>query len=235
MGNSCFRFQRFAIEQDRCAMKVGTDGVLLGAWAGVPGVPRPRILDVGTGTGLIALMMAQRFADAQVTAIDIDPAAASQAKANAEASPFAERVGVRCCRVQDFEATEGAFEAIVCNPPFYADALKCPDGQRTLARHTDSLPFKELAMSAARLLACGGRFSLILPTSARKTVEDEALFAGLMVTRVCLVQTKATKPPKRVLLELSNTAPAAVEETSLIIGGEAHGRLTREFLLPKNL
>lgn len=133
MGN--FRFKQFEIEQDRCAMKVGTDGVLLGAWA----QGGRRILDIGSGTGLISLMMAQRFPEAEVVGIDMDADACGQARENVMASPFRDRVEIECCRLQDFggasEAAEasgttevlkaaGVFDAIVSNPPFFVDSLK---------------------------------------------------------------------------------------------------------------
>ena len=134
-----FKFKQFEIHQDRCAMKVGTDGVLLGAWA--PG--GKRILDVGSGTGLISLMMAQRFPEAQVLGIDMDGEACEEAAENVAASPFADRVEIECCRLQDYHSAE-SFDAIVSNPPFFLNSLKNPDSKRTMARHTDSLPFRDL-------------------------------------------------------------------------------------------
>jgi tRNA1Val (adenine37-N6)-methyltransferase len=134
-----FKFKQFEIHQDRCAMKVGTDGVLLGAWA--PG--GKRILDVGSGTGLISLMMAQRFPEAQVRGIDMDGEACEEAAENVAASPFADRVEIECCRLQDYHSEE-SFDAIVSNPPFFLNSLKNPDSKRTMARHTDSLPFRDL-------------------------------------------------------------------------------------------
>lgn len=165
MGN--FRFKQFEIEQDRCAMKVGTDGVLLGAWA----QGGRRILDIGSGTGLISLMMAQRFPEAEVVGIDMDADACGQARENVMASPFRDRVEIECCRLQDFggtsEAAEalenaedlksaGVFDAIVSNPPFFVDSLKNPDSKRTMARHTDSLPFRDLFAGVKRLLSDDG-------------------------------------------------------------------------------
>lgn len=114
-----FKFKQFEIHQDRCAMKVGTDGVLLGAWA--PG--GKRILDVGSGTGLISLMMAQRFPEAQVLGIDMDGEACEEAAENVAASPFADRVEIECCRLQDYHSAE-SFDAIVSNPPFFLNSLK---------------------------------------------------------------------------------------------------------------
>ena len=120
MKNSYFAFRQFTIHQERCAMKVGTDGTLLGAWAH----GGQRILDVGTGTGLIALMMAQKNVDARVTGIDIDESAVEQARQNVAASPFANRVEIRH---EDLAMTTGEYDAIVCNPPYFAQSLHCPD------------------------------------------------------------------------------------------------------------
>ena len=140
-----FRFKRFTIDQDLCAMKVGMDGVMLGAWA----QGGKRILDIGTGTGLIALMMAQRNLDSLVTAIDIDEGAVRQATKNVENSYFRHQIEVRHEAVQQHE---GCYDAIVCNPPFFSDSLPAPDAQRNIARHTDTLSYAELMQAAYRLL-----------------------------------------------------------------------------------
>lgn len=141
-------------------MKVGTDGVLLGAWVPVRDTDR-RVLDIGTGTGLIALMLAQRAAGARITALDVDPACAEQARENADASPWGDRIETVCAPVQAFGAEP--FDLIVSNPPFYDNSLPSPDAARTTARHTASLPFAELLDAVERLLAPEGRFALILP------------------------------------------------------------------------
>ena len=134
MRGDSFTFKQFVVRQDRCAMKVGTDGMLLGAWAEMD-KPDGRVLDIGTGTGLMALMMAQRYPEARVTAVDIDEMAVSQAVENVKASPFADRIEVLQADVNAFE-TEKKFDSIVCNPPFFNNVLICPDSQRTQARYT---------------------------------------------------------------------------------------------------
>ena len=134
MANGYFQFKQFTVRQQHCAMKVGTDGTLLGAWAKASAGPC-RVLDVGTGTGLIALMMAQRYPEALAVAIDIDEKAVFQAQENVTASPFADRIQVLEADVQTFADSE-KFDSIVCNPPFFEDSLVCPDPQRTEARHT---------------------------------------------------------------------------------------------------
>lgn len=190
MANDYFRFKRFTISQSRCAMKVGTDGTLLGAWAHGGAT----ILDVGTGTGLIALMMAQRFPDAHVTGVDIDEDACRQAEENVAASPFNVRILHR-----NVKEMEGVYDVIVSNPPFFSNSLECPDRQRSLARHTSSLGFGDLMQCAARLLADVGEFSLILPVESKNEVEAEAALSGFFKVRECAVRTTPRKTPKRYL------------------------------------
>ena len=200
MANDYFQFKQFTIHQQRCAMKVGTDGTLLGAWAQVP-IKSARILDIGTGTGLIALMMAQRFPEATVLGIDIDGEAVNQAQENVVLSPFASRVEIRLQNVLDFEYKEG-FDAIVSNPPYFVDALTCPDQQRTIARHTISLTYEGLMKSAYRLLKPDGMFTLVIPSECRSTLEAEACLAGFFLSRVTQIRTTPKKQPKRQLIEL---------------------------------
>lgn len=233
-----FQFKQFSIRQDLCAMKVGTDGVLLGAWAS----GGRRILDVGTGTGVIALMMAQRFPDAQVTAIDIDEDAVRQAQANVAASPFSNRVVVLHSSLQDFcsppsdilhhpsDILPSSFSSIVSNPPFFVNALKAPDRQRSVARHADTLTFTELMQGASRLLADDGELSVIIPFDYRRRMEDEALFAGFFPSRLCAVRTTDSKPPRRYLLAFRKH-PCPLQREELTIASDAYRRLTHDFYL----
>lgn len=167
-----FRFKQFAVRQDRCPMKVGTDGVLLGAWAEVRPGDR-RMLDVGTGTGLIALMLAQRSA-AWITAVDIDVECATQAAENFAASPWADRLDAVSVAVQRYDPVE-KFDLIVSNPPYYVDSLLSPDEGRNTARHAAGLPFGELAAAVVRLLSPGGRFALVLPPVEMQRFRSAAL------------------------------------------------------------
>ena len=201
MANDYFQFKQFTVHQKRCAMKVGTDGTLLGAWAQVP-TASSRILDIGTGTGLIALMMAQRFPQASVLGIDIDKDAVCQAQGNVSISPFSSRINIQEKNVLNFNDTEG-FDAIVSNPPYFVNALVCPDQQRTMARHTISLTFEGLMESAFRLLKPDGLFSLVIPTESRSQLETEAHINGFFLSRVCLIRTTPNKQPKRQLIELT--------------------------------
>ena len=199
MANDFFQFKQFTIHQQHCAMKVGTDGTLLGSWASAP-AGACRILDVGTGTGLIALMMAQRFPEARVTGIDIDTDAVGQASENALESPFKERIMIREGDVTRMEDTDG-FDAIVCNPPFFDRSLTCPDQQRTEARHTVSLTYRQLMESAFRLLKDDGRLSVIIPSDCRSRLESEAHLVGFFISRICSIQTTPKKTPKRYMIE----------------------------------
>lgn len=223
MANSFFQFKQFRVSQDRCAMKVGTDGTLLGAWA----QGGTDILDIGTGTGLIALMMAQRFPESTIKAIDIDAEACSQAAENVAASPFAQRMVVVHASLQSYTST---CDSIVCNPPFFSDSLHSPDSQRTMARHTTTLSYAELFRSVAGLLSQNGVFSAVIPFDCRRAFDDEAIFAGLFPSRVCAVRTTWRKPPRRYLLEYRRN-PVAVETSELVIGSEEHQHLLRDFLL----
>ena len=199
MANDFFQFKQFIVRQQHCAMKVGTDGTLLGSWASAP-AGACRILDVGTGTGLIALMMAQRFPEARVTGIDIDTDAVGQASENALESPFKERIMIREGDVTSMEDADG-FDAIVCNPPFFDRSLTCPDQQRTEARHTVSLTYRQLMESAFRLLKDDGRLSVIIPSDCRSRLESEAHLVGFFISRICSIQTTPKKIQKRYMIE----------------------------------
>ena len=198
-------------------MKVGTDGTLLGAWAHVPEISRKvRILDIGTGTGLIAMMMAQRFTESQITGIDIDPEAVAQARMNVELSPFSSQISILQADVRTFQ-TEEAFDAIISNPPYFVDSLTCPDNQRTTARHAISLLYSELMKAAFRLLSPEGTFSMVLPTDCRSKMEAEAHLAGFFLSRLCMVKTTPKKDAKRCLIEFTKlTVNEFVKEECII-------------------
>ena len=204
-------------------MKVGTDGVLLGAWA----KGGQRILDAGTGTGVIAMMLAQRYPGARVTAIDIDEGAVKQAQQNVMQSPFAAQVKVLQETLQEHQ---GEYDAIVSNPPFFIDSLAAPDEQRNMARHTATLTYAELMQAAYRLLNDGGELSVVVPFDYRQRMEDEAIFVGFFPSRVCGVRTTERKPVKRYLLAFRKH-PCACEKEVLTIGDERYQQLTGAFYL----
>ena len=218
-----FQFKQFTIYQDLCAMKVGTDGVLLGAWAN----GGKRVLDAGTGTGIIALMMAQRYPNAVVTAIDVDEGAVKQAQQNVVQSPFSQQITVLHNTLQEYQ---GEYDAIISNPPFFIDSLACPDEQRNVARHTQTLTYTELMQAAWRLLSDEGELSVVVPFDYRKRMEDEAIFVGFFPSKVCAVKTTERKPAKRYLLSFKKH-PCRCEQEQLTIGSERYQELTKEFYL----
>lgn len=242
MANDYFKFRQFTVHQDRCAMKVGTDGTLLGAWAG----GGRRILDIGTGTGLIALMMAQRFPEAQVVGIDIDAEALRQARENVAASPF-QNIDIIKADAKTFNVPPGAcdawhsqerssFNIILSNPPYFEDSLECPDNQRTMARHTSSLSYRDLMESAWRLLADDGELSVVIPFDCKARLESEAVLKGFFKSRECAVKTTPKKQPRRYLmafrkhptnLELSE----GIIETAPNVRSEWYQELTKDFYL----
>ena len=192
-----FRFKHFTIDDAGTAMKVGTDGVLLGAWADVAG--DGSILDVGTGSGIIAIMSAQRNAKARVTALDIDEDAVAQARMNIAATAWQERMSCHCADIATF-ASDCKFDHIISNPPYFVANTHSPNPQRDVARNVDSLPFGVLVSSAERLLAEGGKLSVVLPTESAMLFRYAA-FERLWLRRLCSVVTIEGDAPKRVLME----------------------------------
>lgn len=232
MPNSFFKFKQFTIEQGGCAMKVGTDGVLLGAWTQVK--PHERVLDIGTGTGLICLMLAQRTA-AHVCAIDVDADAVKQAIQNVQASPWADRIEVRLADAQTFSAPE-KYDVVVSNPPYFQQSLKCPDERRTMARHTDSLNYSELCACAARCLTAEGSFSVVLPADAVQQFILAAATYQLWPLRKTWVVTKEGALPKRVLMQLGYRLQPCTEDTLLLelpgrVRSPQYVALTNEYYL----
>lgn len=214
MGNTFFRFKQFTIHQCHTAMKVGTDGCLLGAWA----KGGHRILDIGCGTGLVSLMMAQRVPNAMVTAIDIDDAAITDALDNVADSPFSERISIIHSSLQDFD-TDTVFDAIVSNPPYYDDSLINTDDSKSIARHTLTITFRDLVSKAYNLLSDEGTFSVIIPTESLKSFTAEACIEGFILLRHTAIRTVERKSPRRHLLEfvkaLDNTHETFHEECVL--------------------
>ncbi len=228
MPNDYFKFKQFTIRQNACSMKVGTDGVLLGAWVKVEENP-PRILDVGTGTGLIALMLAQRSPQSQVDAVEVDEAAAAQAKQNAEGSPWASRVGIFRQDFNDFaKRAAQRYDLIVSNPPYFKQSLTSPDSGRTLARHAEELLHEDLLRGALRLLAPLGRLAVVMPYVEGNVFIALAANEGLYCNRKLNVSTKKDRPTKRLLLEFSRSR-ARLDEQSLHIESSALNSFTSEY------
>lgn len=226
-----FQFKQFAIRQDRTPMKVGTDGVLLGAWAELEYAKN--ILDIGTGTGLIALMSAQRNSSARIDAIEIEPDACRQAQENVSASPWSDRIKIIESPLQDFKPGK-VYDSIICNPPFFINSTPTPDNGRTLARHCNSLPHTELIDHVVRLLNTRGTFSVILPVNEAKEMITYAQNHQLYPRHITRVHPTPAKPAKRYLIQFSG-APETTTEDELIIELSRHQYsneyvgLTREF------
>ena len=233
MPNPFFTFKQFTIHHDRCAMKVGTDGVLLGAWVNLN--HSHRILDIGTGTGLIALMMAQRCNDCNITAIDIDSEAVSQANENIQASPWKEKVVAIQQDIRSFHPDD-YFDTIVSNPPYFINSLKSSDTQRNTARHTDTLSAEELMQKTADLLTENGYFSIILPT---EQIEELILIServGLYPSRRTHVITRPGLMPKRTLMEFCKRKTSFLTDELVIeldrhVYSKEYIALTRDFYL----
>jgi tRNA1Val (adenine37-N6)-methyltransferase len=222
MPNDYFQFQQFRIEQSQCAMKVSTDACLLGAAANLAGATR--LLDIGTGTGLLALMAAQRHATVEIEAVEIDAAAATQAAANAGSSPWAERIRVQAMSVAAFAATRPApFSHVVCNPPFFRQSLRSPDAARTTARHEadDTLSFEALAAFAAEFLEANGLLTVLLPPLEMQAFERVAAGAGLHpATRLVVRHRPGCKPLRHITGFRRGAGEVAETELTIRIAGD---------------
>ena len=209
-------------------MKVGIDGVLLGVWA--PIGEAKNILDVGTGTGLIALMLAQR-SSSMITAIDIDQDAVFQARENTLNSPWKDRVAVHSSSLQEFAANESTtFDLIVSNPPYFVNSLKNQDKNRATARHTDSLTHEELINGSLKLLSAEGRLCIILPVNEGMQCVDFAQSKGLFCSKLVKVFPKLGVAAKRLLLEFGFTKVDTVL-SELVIETEVRHQYSDQFSL----
>jgi tRNA1Val (adenine37-N6)-methyltransferase len=229
LPNDYFQFQQFRIAQGDCAQKVSTDACILGAAADLGDATR--ILDLGTGTGLLALMAAQRAPAATIEAIEIDPAAAAQAAANAAASPWAGRIRVHPLSLADYAATQpGMFSHIVCNPPFFRRSLAPPDAARATARHegAGSLTFGDIISFSVAHLAIGGTLTVLLPPLEMQQLEHEAATAGLPAQARLVVQHRPGGRATRVINTFGSVAPGRLQENSLVIQ-EADGAYSAAF------
>ncbi|MCU4163052.1 tRNA1(Val) (adenine(37)-N6)-methyltransferase [Carboxylicivirga caseinilyticus] len=237
MANNYFQFKQFRINQDKAAMKVGTDGVLLGAWAAIENAQT--ILDVGTGTGLIALMAAQRNTSAEIIAIDIDENACEQAYENVQCSPWSDRITVIHSSIQDFASTnENIFDYIVSNPPFFNKSLKSENTARNLARHTDSLSYEELFHCSIQLSSPAATLGLIIPHLLEKEIISIKNYYDYNLSRILRVKGDINKQIVRSLLEFNlGKATNFNEEIIYIEKGKRHAyseeykALTRDFYL----
>ena len=222
---SVFRFKKFELSNERAAMKLGTDSVLLGACVDVDGVKN--VLDVGTGTGVIALMIAQRTEgelQPQIDAIDIDLPSVEEAKENFENSPWADRLRVFHSALQDYPLKE--YELIVSNPPYFDNSLLNPDSRKSGARHTFSLSYIDILEYARQSLSPQGRLALILPAEVEKNLIRVAASYSLFPRSILRVRTVERKAPKRIVIEFSRIKLES-RITNLTMSSE--GKYTAEY------
>lgn len=237
MSNNYFQFKQFTVYQDKTAMKVGTDGVLLGALSCRDAKPC-RVLDIGTGTGLVALMMAQRFADAQVDAVEIDADAAEQAKGNFSISPFAARLKVVHSDIACYTA-EQPYDLIVSNPPYFIDSLKAPDAQRNMARHAVTLDCDTFAKAVNRLLSDEGQCAVVYPADSLEILKDSLVRQGLVAKSVTYVKPNAQKAAKRAVVTFVKGIGGQCGVNEIVMEKERHvytdefGELVKEFYLDR--
>lgn len=243
MGADFFRFKQFIVWHNQCAMKVGTDGVLLGAWCPLPpSKDKPlRVLDIGTGSGLLALMIAQRLHERNdvfsICGIDIDSNAVEQSQKNFQQSPWAEHLMSVKCSLQDFQAN--LFDLIISNPPYFKNSLKNPDIARATARHTDTLSYQELIGHSSCLLAPNGVLALVLPIESMPEIKKQAKEYNMVPTHITYVHTKPGKEAKRILIALTRKNEEEVLkqisdfyiESDTSPRSEEYQALTREFYL----
>lgn len=221
MANSYFRFKQFTVFQDKCAMKVGTDGVLLGVWCRTENCKQ--ILDIGCGTGLISLMLAQR-SEAHIDAIDIDADACTQAVGNVDNSPFSKQINIIRSSLAEYakSISDRHYDLIVSNPPYFINSMKCPDRQRNTARHTDTLSLPSLIADSKKFLAKNGRLCLILPFDQKNILSDILEEHRLYITRETTVYPTPVSPPKRILVECSFISPLLKVQDCLTIEIKRH-------------
>jgi tRNA1Val (adenine37-N6)-methyltransferase len=227
MSNDSFEFKTFKIKQDKCAMRVSTDAVLLGAWV----IPNgsTSILDIGTGTGVIALMLAQK-SNASIVAIDIDKESTEQAKVNVAESIYNKKVEVLHSSFQELVKTSTKkFNLIVTNPPYFIDSLKTNNDTRTTARHTDLLPFEDLLNGVKKLLDEKGKFCLILPTNEARLFREMAQTKGLYLSKLLRIRTRFEKDSEKRHLMQFEFKESEFSESTLVIEKDSHRNYTEEY------
>jgi tRNA1Val (adenine37-N6)-methyltransferase len=235
MSSQEFVFKQFKISQDKCAMKVGTDAVLLGSWVNTSHAKT--ILDIGTGTGIIALMLAQK-SYARIDAIDIDKNAFEQALENISFCNWKERIHVHQTSLQQYTLScNDKYDLIVSNPPYFVDSSKASEESRTNARHTDQLPFEDLLNGVLSLLNLTGKFYVILPTKESQVFREMAEEHKLFLTKLTRVITRTDKPEKRLLMKFEFTKKTVSENSITIEKDERHSytdeykELTKDYYL----
>lgn len=220
MSSQEFVFKQFKIHQDKCAMKVGTDAVLLGAW--VNATNAKTILDIGTGTGIISLMLAQK-SEALIDAIDLDRNAYMQAQENIGCCKWSDRIQVHHISLQQYAINaKHKYDLIVSNPPYFVDSSKALEESRTNARHTDQLSFSDLLDGVLKLLSPAGKFYVILPTKESQLFREMAEEQKLYLTKLTRVITRTDKPEKRLLMKFEFVQAPLQEDSITIEQDERH-------------
>jgi tRNA1Val (adenine37-N6)-methyltransferase len=232
-----FQFKQFSIHHDRCAMKIGTDSVLLGAWCPIDNKPFS-VLDIGAGTGILSLMLAQRTHAEQIDALEIDENAYEQCVENFEASPWSDRLFCYHAGLDEFvEDPEDEYDIIISNPPFYSENYKTDNDARDVARFQDALPFEELVDAASLLLSENGIFAVIIPFKEEERFIDLCAEAELFPVKVTRVKGTHTTPIVRSLLAFKRYELSALEADELVIEINRHEytddyiNLTKDFYL----
>lgn len=232
-----FQFKQFSVNQDKCAMKIGTDGVLLGAWCPIENNPFS-VLDIGAGTGILSLMLAQRSNAEQIDSLEIDEDAYEQCVENFENSPWSDRLFCFHAGLDEFiDDPEDEYDIIISNPPFYSEDFKSDDPQRDLARFQDALPFEDLVEAADLLLSENGIFAVIIPFKEEERFIDLCAEAELFPVKVTRVKGSHTTPIVRSLLAFKRYELSVLEADELVIEINRHEytddyiNLTKEFYL----
>jgi tRNA1Val (adenine37-N6)-methyltransferase len=229
MGNAYFQFKRFKILQDKCAMKVGTDGVLLGAWT--PVERAQTILDVGSGTGLLSLMLAQRAPEAMITGVELDSDACAQSRENIQRSPWNSRIEVLEADFRQFsQQSRQNFDLIVSNPPYFIDSQHSGDESRSLARHTSRLSYAEFIEGVLRLLTPEGLLSVILPALNYPFFSKLATNKGLFNTNRLLIYPTPHKPVSRILSVWDLKGECEKKEEKMVLEIKGRHNYSAEYL-----
>ena len=228
-----FNFKKFSIHQNNAAMKIGTDGILIGAWVNVS--KKLRALDIGSGTGIISIMLCQRNLNLELDSVEISPSAIIDAKINIKNCNWSERIKLYHQNLKDFHPNSN-YDLIVSNPPYFKKSLQPSNPERSKARHQNDLKLEDILMFSNQNLTKDGSLNIILPFDQKKEAKEFAKKYGLYSIRECAVYPKANKAPHRILLELSRNENEQINKESLVIEkagrhnySEDYKKLTREF------
>lgn len=231
-----FHFKKFSIDDSTAAMKIGTDSVLLGAW--VLCDKESRILDIGAGSGILSLMLAQRNEKTAIDAVEVDPDAADNAKLNVKLSPWPDQIQIFSTTIQEFSVkAKQKYSLIICNPPFFTNSLKAPDKARNLARHNDSLPVNELLDSTSKLISENGKAAFIIPADAYENWKIEADKRHLFPKHLTWVKSSPTHAPHRAMVIFSRKKQTVIPEDEICIYtseknySQQYREITRDYYL----